>query len=67
MSCCGEFAKIFLKLIRKKGVINIGGKTQTIFEFAKMYNKNVKKIKSKGEMPFKMDMNLTKMRNLSKS
>ena len=62
-----EFAKIFLKLIRKKGVINIGGKTQTIFKFAKKYNKNVKKIKSKGELPFKMDMNLKKMRNLSKS
>ena len=62
-----EFAKIFMKLIKKKGVINIGGKTQTIFEFAKKYNKNVKKIKSKGELPFKMDMNLKKMKNLSKS
>ena len=62
-----EFAKIFLKLITKKGVINIGGKTQTIFEFARKYNKNVKKTKSKGELPFNMDMNLKKMKNLSKS
>ena len=62
-----EFAKIFLKLIRKKGVINIGGKTQTIFEFAKKYNKKVRKTKSKGELPFKMDMSLKKMKNLSKS
>ena len=62
-----EFAKIFLKLIRKKGVVNIGGKTQTIFEFAKKYNKDVRRIKSKGELPLKMDMNLKKMKTLSKS
>ncbi len=57
-----EFAKIFLKLINKKGVFNVGGKSQTIFEFAKRYNNNVKKIKSKGEMPFKMDMSLEKLK-----
>ena len=30
-----NFAKIFIKIINKKGVINIGGKSQTIFQFAK--------------------------------
>ena len=30
-----EFAKIFIKTIPKKGIINIGGKTQTIYNFAK--------------------------------
>ena len=40
-----QFAKIFLKLIKKKGVINVGGKTQTIFKFAKSYNKKVLKKK----------------------
>ena len=57
-----DFAKIFIKNINKKGVINIGGKSQTIFQFAKKYNKKIKKIKSKGELPRKMDMNLTKLK-----
>ena len=55
-----DFAKIFVKLI-KKGVINIGGKVKTIYEFAKKYNKNVKKKKSKGLLPKQMHMNLTKL------
>ena len=53
-----EFAKKFIKIINKKGIINIGGKKNTIFNFAKKYNKKVKKVKSKGELPYKMDMNL---------
>ncbi len=56
-----DFAKIFVKLIKKKGVINIGGKVKTIYEFAKKYNKNVKKKKSKGLLPKQMHMNLTKL------
>ena len=55
-----EIAKLFLKIINKKGVINIGGKSQTIYNFAKKYNKKVKKKFSKGEFPKKMDMNLKK-------
>ena len=57
-----QFAKIFLKLIKKKGIINVGGKTQTIFKFAKKHNKNVKGINSKGELPLRMDMNLQKIK-----
>jgi dTDP-4-dehydrorhamnose reductase len=59
-----NFAKIFIKVINKKGVINIGGKTQTIYQFAKKYNKDVKKIISKGELPLKMDMNLKKINKI---
>ena len=57
-------AKIFLKVIDKKGVINIGGKSQTIYKFAKKYNSKVKGKKSKGELPKKMDMNLNKLKNI---
>ena len=57
-----QFAKIFLKLINKKGIYNVGGKTQTIFNFAKKYNSNVKSINSKGELPLKMDMSLNKLK-----
>jgi dTDP-4-dehydrorhamnose reductase len=56
-----EIAKIFLKVIDKKGVINIGGKSQTIYNFAKQNKKTVKKKISKGEFPKKMDMNLNKL------
>ena len=39
-----DFAKFFKKLIHKKGIINIGDKRQSIFNFAKKNNKNVKPI-----------------------
>ncbi len=61
-----EIAKIFLKVINKKGIINIGGKSQTIYKFAKYYNSKVKKKISKGEFPKKMDMNLSKLKKLIK-
>ena len=58
-----DFVKIFLKTINKKGIVNIGGKSQTIYNFARKYNKNVKKKMSNGELPKKMDMNLKKIKN----
>ena len=59
-----EFCKIFLKILNKKGIFNIGGKSQTIYQFAKKYNKKVKKIKSKGQFPPKMDMSFKKLKKL---
>ena len=56
-----DFIKIFLKIIDKKGIFNIGGKSQTVYQFAKIDKKNVKKKFSKGEFPFKMNMNLSKI------
>ena len=38
-----RFGQSFFKLINKKGVINIGGKSQSVYEFAKKYNKDIKK------------------------
>ena len=61
-----DFAKILIKVINHKGIINIGGKTQTIYQFAKKSNKFVKKIKSKGELPKNIDMNLNKLKKLIK-
>ena len=57
-----DFAKIFLKLINKKGIFNVGGKSQSIYNFAKKYNDKVLKKISKGEFPKKMDMNLNKLK-----
>ena len=42
-----ELSKNLLKLIKYKGVINVGGKTQTVFNFAKKSNKKIKKISAK--------------------
>ena len=58
---------IILKLIDKKGVINIGGKSQSIYEFAKKDNKNIKSkkynFKNNIKMPKNSSMNLDKMNN----
>jgi len=56
-----QFAHLLIKVINKKGIINIGGKSQTIYNFAKK-TKNVKKKISTGEFPLKMDMNLNKLK-----
>lgn len=61
-----QLAKIFIKLINKKGIFNLGGKTQTIYQFVKKHNKNIKKKKSNGELPLKMDMNLKKLNNVKR-
>ena len=39
-----DMAKILFKLINQKGIINIGGETSTIYNFAKKKNSDVKKI-----------------------
>ena len=59
-----EFCEILLKILNKKGIINIGGKSQTIYQFAKKYNKNVKRINAKGTLPPNMHMSLKKLKKI---
>ena len=61
-----ELARVFVKLINKNGVFNIGGKTQTIFNFAKKINPKIKKKISKGEFPINQYMNLNKLNKIIK-
>ncbi len=61
-----DAAKLIIKIINKKGVINIGGPSKTIYNFAKKDKKTIKKIFSKGEFPKRMDMSLKKMNNIIK-
>ncbi len=61
-----DFIKLLIKILNKKGIYNIGGKSQSVYQFAKKENKKVKKIFSKGELPLKMDMNLKKINKLLK-
>ena len=56
-----DFIKIFLKILKKKGIYNIGGKKQTIYKFAKKNNFNIQKKYSNGSFPLKQDMNLSKL------
>ena len=61
-----DAAKIMFKLFNKKGVINVGGPSQTVYNFAKKYNKKIKKIYSKGEFPKRIDMNLNYLKRIVK-
>ena len=61
-----EFAKLFLKIINKKGIFNIGGKSQSIYDFAKLTKFNIKKKISKGEFPLKQNMNIDKLNKVLK-
>ena len=61
-----DAAKIIFKLLNKKGIINVGGPSQTVFNFAKKFNKKLKKIYSKGEFPKRTDMNLNYLNKIIK-
>jgi len=61
-----DAAKIILKILNRKGIINVGGPSQTIYNFAKKENNKIKKIYSKGEFPERTDMNLSKLKKLLK-
>ena len=56
-----DLVKKFLMLLNKKGVYNIGGESQSIYNFAKKNNTNIKKIYSKGRFPLNQDMNLKEL------
>ncbi len=57
-----DFAENLLKLINNKGIINVGGKSQSVFSFAKNYNNKVQKISAKNKFgknyPLKQSMNI---------
>ncbi len=56
------------KLIYKKGIINVGGKSQSVFKFAKKYNSKVKAVRAKisSKLPLNQTMNLGILRNIIK-
>ena len=61
-----DLAKVFFKLINKKGVINIGGKSQSVYKFAKKYNKDTEKGKLNNSLlPLNSTMNIVKFRKLT--
>ena len=65
-----QVVKILFKVLNLKGIINVGGKSMYIYQFAKKDNKNVKKIFLKKNsnlgMPFDSSINISKLKNLVK-
>ncbi|MDC3151705.1 sugar nucleotide-binding protein [Candidatus Pelagibacter sp.] len=59
-----DVAKMIPKLLNKKGIINIGGKTQSVYNFAKRYNKKIKKISGKKIFPPNPSMNVSKLKKI---
>ena len=66
-----DLAKNLLKLIDKKGIINIGGKRQIVYKFAKLTNNKVKPISAKKilgkNFPLKQSMNIKKYLKILKN
>ena len=66
-----DFAKNLLKLIDKKGIINVGGHKQIVFNFAKKTNPKVKPVSAKKmlgkKFPLKQSMNINKYLKLIKN
>ncbi len=60
-----DFTKIIPKILNKKGILNIGGKIQTIYEFAKKNNPNVKKKSGKKIFPPNPSMNISKLKKIT--
>ena len=65
-----DLARILVKILDKKGIFNIGGPSQTAYNFARRYNPKIKKIFSKKNsfksFPLNPFMNLSKLNNCIK-
>ena len=62
-----DLAKVLYKLINKKGIINIGGPVQSVYNFAKKNNRKIKKKLMKTtrkSLPLNSTMNIRKFRKI---
>ena len=66
-----EVAKILLKFLNLKGILNVGGKNQSVYNFAKIENPKIKKIflknNKKINMPFNSSINTEKLIKILKN
>jgi len=65
-----EVANILFKILNYQGIINIGGKIQSPYNFGKKYNKNLKKILAKNKIknfPLKPSMNISELKKILKN
>ena len=59
-----DVAKIMPKIIDETGIINIGGKTQSVYNFVRASNKDIKKTSGKKLFPPRPSMNISKFKKL---
>ena len=63
-----EVAKILFKLINKKGIINLGGKSQTVYSFVKKFNPKIRKFYARkllgSKYPLNPSMNTAKLKKI---
>ena len=61
-----DLVEILPKIIDETGILNIGGKSQSIYSFAKIYNKKIIGTKSpkKNKLPLNQTMNLKKLKKI---
>ena len=66
-----DIAKYLFKLINKKGIINVGGKIQSVYNFVKKYNPNIKGISAKkilgNKYSLNPSMNINKLKKIIRS
>tara|TARA_B100000035_G_C20832263_1_gene479233 strand:- start:35 stop:769 length:735 start_codon:yes stop_codon:yes gene_type:complete len=57
-----DFAKVLPHILEQKGILNVGGKRQSIFNFAKKKNPKIKSIKisKKSSFPFDSSLNVSR-------
>ena len=63
-----DLVKVLPKLLNKKGIINVGGKSQSVYNFAKKFNSKVKGIKAikSLNLPLNQTMNLNLLNKIIK-
>ena len=61
-----EVVKIIPKILDKTGILNVGGKIQSVYSFAKKTNNNVKKKSGKKLFPKNVSMNVEKLNKIMK-
>ena len=65
-----DITKFLFKLINKKGIINVGGKIQSVYNFVKRYNPKIKKNSAKKMLgkkyPLNPSMNINKLKKIIK-
>ena len=61
-----EVVKIIPKILNKTGILNVGGKIQSVYSFAKKTKKNVKKKSGKKLLPKNVSMNVGKLNKIMK-
>jgi len=65
-----EVANLILKLLKNRGIINVGGKIQSIYNFAKRENYKIKKSllkkKNKNLIPMNATMDVSKLKKILK-